>query len=88
MIYGCIVKIPYNNLGHLGVFVFSLFLGEISHLLLDSLNPFGIMFLWPFKKKRFRFFEITTGSKAEDVVSTLLFPLCCLLFVLNIKMFL
>lgn len=88
MVYGYFMKIPYDNRGCLGLFVFSLFLGEMSHLLLDSLNPFGIMFLWPFKKKRFRFLKITTGSKTEDIVSALLFSLCCLLFCLKNKMFL
>ena len=71
---------------YLRLFIFSLFIGEISHLILDSLNPIGIMILWTYIKKRFRFMRITTGSKVENVVAGILFLLCCVTFVIRLKM--
>lgn len=45
--------------------------GYLSHLLLDALNPGGVPFLWPWKK-RFRVAFCMVGSLPERVLS---FPL-------------
>lgn len=42
--------------------------GYLSHLLLDTLNPGGIMWMFPVKKKYYHAAEIKTGSMAEPVV--------------------
>jgi len=41
------------------------FLGIISHLVLDSLTPGGIMWLWPVYKKRINIAAIRTNSIME-----------------------
>lgn len=48
------------------------FLGYISHLFLDSLNPAGIEWLWPFKKKRYRMARIRPQSAREWLILTAL----------------
>jgi len=47
------------------------FLGYISHLISDSLNPTGVNWFWP-KKKRYGIGLIRTGSKAEYIFATIL----------------
>ncbi len=47
-------------------YAFFFFVGYISHLISDSLNPSGVNWLWP-KKKRYGIGVIRTGSKAEAV---------------------
>ena len=42
-----------------------LLIGMLSHMCLDSLNPTGIMWLYPFRKKRYHIAKIKTGSPAE-----------------------
>jgi len=42
-------------------------LGALSHLILDSLTPGGIMWLWPVSKKRISFAPIRTNSIAEKI---------------------
>ena len=41
--------------------------GMLSHLLLDTLNEKGIMWLWPFYRQPMHIACIRTGSKAEEV---------------------
>lgn len=45
-------------------------LGYISHLVLDSLNPAGIEWLWPFRKKRYRMARIKPRSAKEWIILT------------------
>lgn len=45
-----------------------LLVGMLSHLLLDTLNPTGIMWLWPLSKKRLRLASIRTNSLGELLV--------------------
>ncbi|MCS7121732.1 MAG: metal-dependent hydrolase [Archaeoglobaceae archaeon] len=55
------------------------FLGYTSHLLIDTLNPSGVSWLWP-KKKKYKIGIIKTGSRAEDVFRTVLLILLVLVF--------
>ena len=43
------------------------FIGYISHLMSDSLNPTGVNWLWPITRKKFRINLIKTGSKQESI---------------------
>lgn len=45
--------------------------GMLSHLLLDTLNPGGIMWLWPFSKKRIHIVAIKTNSLGEKAFAAL-----------------
>src|SRR5699024_9880447 len=47
------------------IIIIMFFLVELSHLILDSFNPLGIMWLYPYKKKRFHISRIETGSWSE-----------------------
>jgi inner membrane protein len=51
------------------------FIGYLSHLVLDSLTPGGIMLFYPFSKKRLKGF-IRTGSLVENILFILLLILC------------
>lgn len=51
------------------------FIGYISHLVLDSLTPEGVMLFYPFSKKRIQGF-IRTGSLFENMLFILLLVLC------------
>jgi len=51
------------------------FIGYLSHLVLDSLTPEGVMFFYPFSKKRTKGF-IRTGSLWENIFFILLLVLC------------
>jgi len=51
------------------------FIGYLSHLVLDSLTPEGVMFFYPFSRKRTKGF-IRTGSLFENILLILLLALC------------
>lgn len=51
------------------------FIGYLSHLILDSLTPKGVMFFYPFSKRRTKGF-IRTGSLFENILFILLLALC------------
>lgn len=53
---------------------FPLMFGLISHLVLDTLNPSGIMWLFPVSNKKFSFNICKTGSPEESII----FGLCML----------
>ncbi len=42
-----------------------IFLGCISHIVYDAFNKGGVMLLYPFSKKTFRFLDIRTNTFAE-----------------------
>lgn len=42
------------------------FIGYISHLISDSLNPTGVNWFWPKDRKKYRINTIRTGSKEES----------------------
>lgn len=46
--------------------------GMLSHLLLDTCNPGGIMWLYPIKSKRFSLLPIKTSSLGEMAVTIIL----------------
>lgn len=46
--------------------------GYLSHLVLDSLNPAGIKWFWPFKKRRYRLARIQPRSAKEWLILTAL----------------
>lgn len=52
-----------NNLIRLGVLGF--LVGVLSHLVLDTLNPTGIPWLYPLTKKKFHLLSIKTGALGE-----------------------
>jgi len=53
------------------LYPFFLFIGYISHLAADSLNPTGIQWLMPFRERKVRW-VISTGSQRENVVFVLI----------------
>ena len=59
-------------------FVLGLFIGGLSHLLLDSLTVSGIPLFYPFTKKKYRLAKLTTG-KNEVIVTTTLIVITCLI---------
>ena len=52
-----------------------LMVGMLSHLVLDTLNPSGIMWFWPISRKRFHLASIRTNSLFEWVTATALLAL-------------
>ncbi|MEM0332025.1 MAG: metal-dependent hydrolase [Archaeoglobaceae archaeon] len=52
--------------------------GYLSHLLADSLNPTGVNWLWP-KKKKYKIAIIKTGSKGEVIFQAFLVILLALM---------
>ncbi len=60
-------KVPYSTLIAMGICA-----GMLSHLLLDTLNEKGVMWLWPFWRKPFYIAKIRTGSKVEDTIRVFL----------------
>lgn len=59
---------------------FSISLGMLSHLILDTLNPGGIMWLWPIKTKRYHMAEIRTNSILEALTAFILFITIIIIF--------
>lgn len=60
-------------IGVLGIAVAAgLFTGCLSHLFMDTLNPTGVMWLFPVKSKYFHMMRIRTGSGGETIVFLLL----------------
>lgn len=51
--------------------IFGAFVGELSHLFLDMLNPSGIPLLWPITRKRISLLPIQTGGKMDRVIGVL-----------------
>ena len=49
-----------------------LFLGVLSHLLLDSFTVGGLPWFYPFSKKKFTLGKIKTNSKLEDIICGIL----------------
>ena len=59
------------------LFINSLFLGVMSHLFLDALNPTGIPLFFPLEKKRRNLANIKTGGLTEKVLCTAILILFC-----------
>lgn len=58
---------PYST-----YFIMGFIPGMLSHLVLDTLNVQGIMWLWPVWKKRLHLLPIRTNSMMETVVCVLM----------------
>lgn len=61
-------NVPYTVPAVLGIVT-----GMLSHLALDSLNPTGIMWAYPVKKRYYHISKIKTCSKKESIFFLLLF---------------
>lgn len=61
------------------VFGIALFVGVLSHLILDACNPSGIAFLAPFSNRRTRIMKIPTGSFGEKIYGVFVYLLCVIL---------
>ena len=63
-----------NIIGSIAVpIAIGLFVGIISHLFLDTLNPTGIMWLYPFSRKYFHLMKIKTNTFNETLFFIILF---------------
>lgn len=54
------------------IFVNAAFIGIASHLLLDSCNPSGIPWLYPFSKKKQHLAKIYTGKLGDSMVAVIM----------------
>lgn len=52
--------------------------GYLSHLALDTLNPSGIMWLWPIRRERIHILNIRSGSFGDVLISCL-----CVLYLIG-----
>ena len=57
---------------HSYILAYSICAGTLSHLILDTLNYKGIMWLYPLSKKRFHFMNIRTKSSSESIFAAIL----------------
>ena len=60
----------------------ALFIGCLSHLLYDTFNIQGIMWLHPFKKKRYKIGKIQTQSKEETFFRVVMILFTLILFMI------
>lgn len=75
-----IVAFVFSKSVHLpSYFAFAGFAGYLSHLLLDTFNPAGVPWLWPFKL-RFRIPLTQSGGPLEKVLVLPALTLACLFF--------
>lgn len=62
-----------GNWGYLSpYFIKGFVLGMFSHIILDTLNVQGIMWLWPLTDKRIHILSIRTNSLPEGIVTLML----------------
>ncbi len=66
IIINTILYMMFKNI-NIGLFITGMFIGELSHLTLDSLNKVGIMWLWPVSTKRFNILSVRSGGRADRV---------------------
>lgn len=69
---------------HLPFIGWGIFIGILSHLLLDACNPAGIAFFAPFSRKRTRFLRVPSGSKGEIWFRILAYILCLMVIYLAV----
>lgn len=62
----------FLGLPHGWLLTLALAAGMVSHLILDSLNPGGIMWLWPVSRRRIHLVSIRTRSAGELLVTAAL----------------
>lgn len=68
------------------LYPFFFFIGYISHLASDSLNPTGIRWLGPFRERKISW-KIRTGSQSENVVFVLILFFLVFIWLWQIGMF-
>lgn len=69
-----------NNINNYYLLI-SFVIGYTGHLLLDTFTVEGIMWLYPFNKKKIHFTNIKTGSIFEYLISIICIPIVCLLVI-------
>lgn len=75
---------PIEANRHIYMLIFmGLFFGMVSHILLDALNPKGVMLLWPLSRRRFNLMSIRTGTASEFIFRIVLL-IGLILFVITI----
>lgn len=75
LLWGCLTALLY--FGGAPIWLWLGFgVGTFSHLLLDTLNPAGIPWLYPYKKK-FHIVGIRTGSAGEYLIVSMLGLVLC-----------
>lgn len=69
-------ELPEKFAYFIGVGIFA---GALSHIVLDMLNPEGIMVLYPYRR-RYHIASVKTGTRGEAAVTAFIFPaiLCAL----------
>ncbi len=81
IIINSILGMLFKNI-NASLLITDMFMGEISHLVLDSFNKIGIMWLWPISKKRFHILSVHSGGIADNITNAV----CILImFVLILK---
>ena len=70
-VFTAIVYLISRQYGFNSVYSLLFFFGYLSHLILDSLNPSGVAWFWP-KRKRYGINLIGTGSFGETLFQFLL----------------
>lgn len=61
--------VPVQFSGELRQIIVGMMIGYLSHLILDTLNPGGIMWLYPLSKKHYHIAQIKTGKLGEVLVA-------------------
>lgn len=69
-IFGLLVFSALAAFIHITVFP-GIFLGYLLHLIADSLNPTGIAWLYPLRKKYYSIAKIKTGSVYDYLIATI-----------------
>ncbi|OOM77387.1 inner membrane protein YdjM [Clostridium puniceum] len=69
-LYSIVLGMVTNNLLLIGLN--GLFLGILSHLVLDSFTVGGLPWFYPLSKKKFSLSKIKTNSKLEDILCGIL----------------
>ena len=65
--------LPIEANKHIYMLIFiGLFFGMVSHILLDALNPKGVMLIWPLSRRRFNLMSIRTGTAGEFIFRIML----------------
>ncbi|WP_026887109.1 metal-dependent hydrolase [Clostridium beijerinckii] len=81
-LYSAVIGMFINKFMLIGIK--GVFLGILSHLVLDSLTVGGLPWFYPFSKKRFSIGMIKTNSKIEDILCGMLI---CINVVILLDMF-
>lgn len=70
-----------NNIKSLYInFIYGMFVGSLSHILLDSLTIEGVPFFYPFNNKKYHLLKLKTG-KNEVLIQTIIYLLTMVLIV-------